>query len=75
MKSIKVIRFRRRRHALGQRNLFPTDEKEILRMLEEYLPQHSVARNFFKRGEELPLYGMAQGFILSMIETAISRIG
>ncbi|RKE87248.1 HAD family hydrolase [Epilithonimonas arachidiradicis] len=54
---------------------FQEAEKQFCRLLEDYLPQHSVSQELFKTEmKNLHLYGYGvKGFILCMIETA-SRI-
>lgn len=50
---------------------FQEAEKEFCVLLEDYLPQHSVAQELFKTEmQNLPLYGYGvKGFMLCMIET------
>ena len=52
---------------------FQEIEKKFCALLEDYLPNHSVAKELFKTEiENLSLYGYGiKGFILSMIETAL----
>jgi putative hydrolase of the HAD superfamily len=52
---------------------FRETEQKFYEMFQDYLPQHTVARELFKTEiDNLVLYGYGiKGFILSMIETAI----
>lgn len=52
---------------------FRETEEKFYEMFQDYLPQHTVARELFKTEiDNLVLYGYGiKGFILSMIETAI----
>jgi putative hydrolase of the HAD superfamily len=52
---------------------FRETEEKFYAMFQDYLPQHTIARELFKTEiENLVLYGYGiKGFILSMIETAI----
>lgn len=54
---------------------FQEAEKEFCRLMENYLPQHSVSQELFKTEmQNLHLYGYGvKGFMLCMIET-ISRV-
>lgn len=54
---------------------FQEAEKEFCKLLEDYLPQHSVSQELFKTEmQNLHLYGYGvKGFMLCMIET-ISRV-
>ncbi|MDR2235760.1 MAG: HAD family hydrolase [Chryseobacterium sp.] len=54
---------------------FQEAEKEFCRLLEDYLPQHSVSQELFKTEmKNLHLYGYGvKGFMLCMVET-VSRI-
>jgi len=54
---------------------FQEAEKEFCKLLEDYLPQHSVSQELFKTEmKNLHLYGYGvKGFMLCMIET-VSRI-
>ena len=53
---------------------FQETEKKFCQLLEDYLPQHTVERELLKTEiKNLPLYGYGiKGFMLSMIETALS---
>jgi putative hydrolase of the HAD superfamily len=52
---------------------FQETEKEFCRLFEDYLPQHTVARELLQTEiQNLTLYGYGiKGFMLSMIETAL----
>jgi putative hydrolase of the HAD superfamily len=52
---------------------FRETEEKFCEMFQDYLPQHTVARELFKTEiDNLVLYGYGiKGFILSMIETAL----
>jgi putative hydrolase of the HAD superfamily len=52
---------------------FRETEQKFCALLEDYLPQHTVAQELFKTEiGNLPLYGYGvKGFMLSMIETAL----
>src|SRR5215217_7299619 len=53
---------------------FQETERHFCQLLEEYLPQHTVARELLQTEvKNLPLYGYGiKGFTLSMIETALN---
>ncbi|HWA33653.1 MAG TPA: HAD family hydrolase, partial [Cyclobacteriaceae bacterium] len=73
MKSIKVIAFDADDTLWDNEIFFQQTEKKFFELLEEYLPQHSVARELLQTEvQNIPLYGYGiKAFILSMIETAI----
>jgi putative hydrolase of the HAD superfamily len=73
MKSIKVIAFDADDTLWDNEIFFQQTEKRFFELLEEYLPQHSVARELLQTEiKNIPLYGYGiKAFILSMIETAI----
>jgi putative hydrolase of the HAD superfamily len=52
---------------------FQAVEQQFCKMLEEFLPAHTVARELFATElQNMPLYGFgAKAFMLSMVETAI----
>ena len=52
---------------------FQETEKKFCALLEDYLPQHTLAKELFKTEiQNLPLYGYGvKGFMLSMIETGM----
>lgn len=52
---------------------FQETEQQFCALLEDYLPQHTVARELLQTEiQNLPLYGYGiKGFMLSMIETAL----
>jgi putative hydrolase of the HAD superfamily len=52
---------------------FQDTEKKFFVLMEDYLPQHTVARELLKTEiENLPLYGYGiKAFMLSMVETAM----
>ena len=71
--AIKVIAFDADDTLWDNEAYFQEAEKKFFVLFEDYLPQHSVARELLKTEiQNLPLYGYGiKGFILSMIETAI----
>jgi putative hydrolase of the HAD superfamily len=73
MKIIKVIAFDADDTLWDNEIFFQQTEKRFFELLEEYLPQHSVARELLQTEiKNIPLYGYGiKAFILSMIETAI----
>lgn len=56
---------------------FQETEKKFCALLEDYLPQHTTAKELFKTEiDNLALYGYGvKGFMLSMIETSIRITG
>jgi putative hydrolase of the HAD superfamily len=72
--DIKVIAFDADDTLWDNENYFQEIEKKFCELMEEYLPQHSVARELLRfEIHNLPLYGYGiKAFMLSMIETAIS---
>ena len=70
---IKVIAFDADDTLWDNEAYFQEAEKKFCTLFEEYLPQHSVARELLKTEiQNISLYGYGiKGFILSMIETAI----
>jgi putative hydrolase of the HAD superfamily len=72
--DIKVIAFDADDTLWDNENYFQEIEKKFCELMEEYLPQHSVARDLLRiEIQNLPLYGYGiKAFMLSMIETAIS---
>jgi putative hydrolase of the HAD superfamily len=72
--DIKVIAFDADDTLWDNENYFQEIEKKFCELMEEYLPQHSVARELLRiEIQNLPLYGYGiKAFMLSMIETAIS---
>jgi putative hydrolase of the HAD superfamily len=73
MKIIKVIAFDADDTLWDNEIFFQQTEKKFFELLEEYLPQHTVARELLQTEvNNIPLYGYGiKSFILSMIETAI----
>ncbi len=73
MKTIKVIAFDADDTLWDNEIFFQQTEKKFFELLEEYLPQHSVARELLQTEvNNISLYGYGiKAFILSMIETAI----
>jgi len=71
--AIKVIAFDADDTLWDNEAYFQEAEKKFCTLFEDYLPQHSVARELLKTEiQNIPLYGYGiKGFILSMIETAI----
>jgi putative hydrolase of the HAD superfamily len=72
--SIKVIAFDADDTLWVNEPYFQEIEKKFCVLLEDYLPQHTTARELLKTEiENLALYGYGiKGFMLSMIETAMS---
>ncbi len=73
MPKIKVIAFDADDTLWDNEIFFQETEKKFFELLEEYLPQHSVARELLQtEANNISLYGYGiKSFILSMIETAI----
>jgi putative hydrolase of the HAD superfamily len=73
MMAIKVIAFDADDTLWDNEAFFQEAEKQFFVLFEDYMPQHSVARELLKTEiDNLPLYGFGiKGFILSMIETGI----
>jgi putative hydrolase of the HAD superfamily len=73
MKNIKVIAFDADDTLWDNEIFFQQTEKKFFELLEDYLPQHSTARELLQTEvANIPLYGYGiKAFILSMIETAI----
>ena len=71
--SIKVIAFDADDTLWHNEIYFQETEKKFFELFEEYLPQHSVARELLQTEvKNIPLYGYGiKAFMLSMIETAI----
>jgi putative hydrolase of the HAD superfamily len=71
--AIKVIAFDADDTLWDNEAYFQEAEKTYCALFEDYLPQHSMARELLKTEiQNLTLYGYGiKGFILSMIETAI----
>ena len=71
--SIKVIAFDADDTLWHNEAFFREAEDKFCALLEDYLPQHTVARELLKTEiDNLGLYGYGiKGFMLSMIETAI----
>lgn len=74
MKNIKVIAFDADDTLWINEPYFREIEIEFCQLLEDYLPQHTVARELLQTEvKNLPLYGYGiKGFTLSMIETALN---
>jgi putative hydrolase of the HAD superfamily len=72
--DIKVIAFDADDTLWDNETYFQEIEKKFCELMEEYLPQHSVARELLRLEiKNLPLYGYGiKAFMLSMIETAIT---
>ncbi len=70
---LKVIAFDADDTLWHNEAFFQETEKKLFELLENYLPQHSTARELLKTEmDNLPLYGYGiKAFVLSMIETAI----
>jgi putative hydrolase of the HAD superfamily len=70
---IKVIAFDADDTLWHNESFFQETEKKFFALLENYLPQHTVARELLKTEiDNLPLYGYGiKAFMLSMIETAM----
>lgn len=71
--KIKVIAFDADDTLWQNENYFQEIEKKFCELMEEYLPQHSVARELLRTEiKNISLYGYGiKAYILSMIETAI----
>jgi len=71
--KLKVIAFDADDTLWDNEIFFQKTEKKFFELLEEYLPQHSTARELLQvEIKNIPLYGYGiKAFILSMIETAI----
>jgi len=71
--NIKVIAFDADDTLWDNEAFFQDTEKKFFTLMEDYLPQHTVARELLKTEiENLPLYGYGiKAFMLSMIETAM----
>ena len=72
--EIKVIAFDADDTLWENENYFQEIEKKFCELMEEYLPQHSAARELLRiEIKNLPLYGYGiKAFILSMIEAAMT---
>ena len=75
--DIKVIAFDADDTLWVNEPYFQETEKKFCALLEDYLPQHTTAKELFKTEmDNLALYGYGvKGFMLSMIETAIRITG
>src|SRR5688500_8617910 len=73
MRNIKVIAFDADDTLWVNEPYFQETEKEFCVLLEDYLPQHTLARELLQTEvQNLTLYGYGiKGFMLSMIETAL----
>ena len=71
--NIKVIAFDADDTLWINEPYFQETEKKFCALLEDYLPQHTLAKELFKTEiQNLPLYGYGvKGFMLSMIETGM----
>jgi putative hydrolase of the HAD superfamily len=71
--NLKVIAFDADDTLWANEPYFRETEQRFFEMFQDYLPQHTVARELLKTEiDNLPLYGYGiKGFILSMIETAM----
>lgn len=72
--NIKVIAFDADDTLWDNENYFQEIEKKFCELMEEYLPQHSTARELLRiEIKNLPLYGYGiKAFMLSMIEAAMA---
>ena len=72
--NIKVIAFDADDTLWDNENYFQETEKKFFELMEEYLPQHSAARELLRiEIKNLPLYGYGiKAFMLSMIEAAMT---
>lgn len=72
--KIKVIAFDADDTLWINEPYFQEAEKEFCQLMEDYLPQHTTARELLRTEiANLPLYGYGiKGFMLSMIETALT---
>lgn len=73
MTKLKVIAFDADDTLWHNEAFFQETEKKFFELLENYLPQHTTARELLKTEiDNLPLYGYGiKAFMLSMIETAM----
>lgn len=73
MNKLKVIAFDADDTLWHNEAFFQETEKKFFVLLENYLPQHTTARELLKTEiDNLPLYGYGiKAFMLSMIETAM----
>jgi putative hydrolase of the HAD superfamily len=71
--TIKVIAFDADDTLWVNEPYFRETEIKFCQLLEDYMPQHTVAKELFKTEiDNLPLYGYGvKGFMLSMVETAL----
>jgi putative hydrolase of the HAD superfamily len=71
--NIKVIAFDADDTLWVNEPYFQETEKKFCSLLEDYLPNHTIAQELFKTEmQNLSLYGYGvKGFILSMVETAL----
>jgi putative hydrolase of the HAD superfamily len=71
--NIKVIAFDADDTLWVNEPYFRETEIKFCQLLEDYMPQHTVAQELFKTEiDNLPLYGYGvKGFMLSMVETAL----
>ena len=71
--NIKVIAFDADDTLWINEPYFQETERKFCALLEDYLPQHTLAKELFKTEiQNLPLYGYGvKGFMLSMIETGL----
>ena len=71
--KLKVIAFDADDTLWDNEIYFQEAERKFFELLEDYLPQHSVARELLQTEiNNIPLYGYGiKAFMLSMIETAI----
>ncbi|MES1225230.1 MAG: HAD family hydrolase [Bacteroidota bacterium] len=71
--NIKVIAFDADDTLWVNEPYFQETEKKFCALLEDYLPNHTVAQELFKiEMQNLPLYGYGiKGFMLSMVEAAL----
>lgn len=74
MKQLQVIAFDADDTLWVNEPYFREAEEKVCRLLEDYLPMHSTAKELYKTEvANLPLYGYGgKGFMLSMIEAALS---
>jgi putative hydrolase of the HAD superfamily len=71
--DLKIIAFDADDTLWANEPFFRETENRFFELFQDYLPQHTVARELLKTEiDNLPLYGYGiKGFILSMIETAM----
>jgi putative hydrolase of the HAD superfamily len=71
--NIKVIAFDADDTLWVNEPYFRETEIKFCQLLEDYMPQHTVAKELFRTEiDNLPLYGYGvKGFMLSMVETAL----